>query len=63
MILELRDLFTLIYDLKQKDEGEKKAQKAKHCEQAVYQVQTMPFISRVLHSTVLLMTVKSLNVN
>ncbi|KAI5616223.1 complement component C8 beta chain precursor [Silurus asotus] len=37
LILELRDLFTLIYDLKQRDEGEKKVQKAKHCEQAVYQ--------------------------
>ncbi|KAK3545489.1 hypothetical protein QTP70_007739 [Hemibagrus guttatus] len=37
LILELRDLFTLIYDLRQRDEGEKKAQKVKHCEQAVYQ--------------------------
>uniref|UniRef100_A0AAR2JMJ6 Complement component C8 beta chain n=1 Tax=Pygocentrus nattereri TaxID=42514 RepID=A0AAR2JMJ6_PYGNA len=39
LILELRDLFTLIYDIKQREEVEKKAQKEKHCEQAVYQVQ------------------------
>lgn len=38
LILELRDLFTLIYDIKQREEVEKKAQKEKHCEQAVYQV-------------------------
>ncbi|KAL6491188.1 hypothetical protein MHYP_G00015330 [Metynnis hypsauchen] len=37
LILELRDLFTLIYDIKQREEVEKKAQKEKHCEQAVYQ--------------------------
>uniref|UniRef100_A0A8C6NM21 DAB adaptor protein 1 n=1 Tax=Nothobranchius furzeri TaxID=105023 RepID=A0A8C6NM21_NOTFU len=37
LILDLRDLFTLIYDIKQREELEKKAQKDKHCEQAVYQ--------------------------
>uniref|UniRef100_W5LIP5 DAB adaptor protein 1b n=1 Tax=Astyanax mexicanus TaxID=7994 RepID=W5LIP5_ASTMX len=37
LILELRDLFTLIYDIKQREEVEKKAQKEKHCEQDVYQ--------------------------
>ncbi|KAM4728399.1 DAB adaptor protein 1b isoform 2-T3 [Anableps anableps] len=37
LILDLRDLFTLIYDIKQREEMEKKAQKDKHCEQAVYQ--------------------------
>lgn len=38
MILDLRDLFQLIYELKQREELEKKAQKDKQCEQAVYQV-------------------------
>lgn len=38
MILDLRDLFQLIYDIKQREEKEKKAQKDKQCEQAVYQV-------------------------
>lgn len=38
LIIDLRDLFTLIYDIKQREEMEKKAQKDKHCEQAVYQV-------------------------
>ncbi|XP_046883647.1 disabled homolog 1-like isoform X3 [Hypomesus transpacificus] len=37
LIVDLRDLFTLIYDIKQREEMEKKAQKDKHCEQAVYQ--------------------------
>ncbi|KAM9718650.1 DAB adaptor protein 1b isoform 2-T3 [Menidia menidia] len=37
LILDLRDLFTLIYDIKQREEMEKKAQKDKQCEQAVYQ--------------------------
>ncbi|KAK1796916.1 hypothetical protein P4O66_001002 [Electrophorus voltai] len=37
LILELRDLFTLIYDIKHREEEEKKAQKERHCEQAVYQ--------------------------
>ncbi|XP_067109080.1 complement component C8 beta chain-like [Osmerus mordax] len=37
LIVDLRDLFTLIYDIKQREELEKKAQKDKHCEQAVYQ--------------------------
>uniref|UniRef100_A0A8C5H753 Disabled homolog 1-like n=1 Tax=Gouania willdenowi TaxID=441366 RepID=A0A8C5H753_GOUWI len=37
LIIDLRDLFTLIYDIKQREEIEKKAQKDKHCEQAVYQ--------------------------
>ncbi|RXN14300.1 complement component C8 beta chain [Labeo rohita] len=37
VILDLRDLFTLVYDIKQREESEKKAQKDKHCEQAVYQ--------------------------
>ncbi|XP_030630682.1 DAB adaptor protein 1b [Chanos chanos] len=37
LILDLRDLFTLIYDIKQREEVEKKAQKEKQCEQAVYQ--------------------------
>ncbi|XP_078307999.1 disabled homolog 1 isoform X6 [Panthera onca] len=37
VILDLRDLFQLIYDLKQREELEKKAQKDKQCEQAVYQ--------------------------
>uniref|UniRef100_A0A6I8NII8 DAB adaptor protein 1 n=1 Tax=Ornithorhynchus anatinus TaxID=9258 RepID=A0A6I8NII8_ORNAN len=37
VILDLRDLFQLIYELKQKEEVEKKAQKDKQCEQAVYQ--------------------------
>ncbi|XP_060482793.1 disabled homolog 1 isoform X11 [Panthera onca] len=40
VILDLRDLFQLIYDLKQREELEKKAQKDKQCEQAVYQVPT-----------------------
>lgn len=38
LIIDLRDLFTLIYDIKQREELEKKAQKDKQCEQAVYQV-------------------------
>lgn len=38
MILDLRDLFQLIYEIKQREEMEKKAQKDKQCEQAVYQV-------------------------
>ncbi|XP_029005230.1 DAB adaptor protein 1a isoform X7 [Betta splendens] len=37
VILDLRDLFQLIYDIKQREEMEKKAQKDKQCEQAVYQ--------------------------
>ncbi|XP_048097856.1 DAB adaptor protein 1b isoform X4 [Alosa alosa] len=37
LILDLRDLFTLVYDIKQREEVEKKAQRDKHCEQAVYQ--------------------------
>ncbi|XP_056269925.1 DAB adaptor protein 1a [Pseudoliparis swirei] len=37
VILDLRDLFQLIFDLKQREELEKKAQKDKQCEQAVYQ--------------------------
>ncbi|XP_061695641.1 complement component C8 beta chain-like [Syngnathoides biaculeatus] len=37
LIVDLRDLFTLVFDLKQREEMEKKAQKDKHCEQAVYQ--------------------------
>ncbi|XP_038574493.1 disabled homolog 1-like isoform X2 [Micropterus salmoides] len=37
LIIDLRDLFTLIYDIKQREEIEKKAQKDKQCEQAVYQ--------------------------
>ncbi|XP_078029278.1 disabled homolog 1 isoform X2 [Epinephelus lanceolatus] len=37
LIIDLRDLFTLIYDIKQREEMEKKAQKDKQCEQAVYQ--------------------------
>ncbi|XP_054994576.1 disabled homolog 1 isoform X2 [Sorex araneus] len=37
VILDLRDLFQLIYELKQREELEKKAQKDKQCEQAVYQ--------------------------
>ncbi|XP_014856376.1 PREDICTED: disabled homolog 1-like isoform X2 [Poecilia mexicana] len=37
VILDLRDLFQLIYDIKQREELEKKAQKDKQCEQAVYQ--------------------------
>uniref|UniRef100_A0A3P8PRV9 PID domain-containing protein n=1 Tax=Astatotilapia calliptera TaxID=8154 RepID=A0A3P8PRV9_ASTCA len=40
VILDLRDLFQLIYDIKQREEKEKKAQKDKQCEQAVYQVPT-----------------------
>ncbi|XP_073400673.1 disabled homolog 1 isoform X9 [Dendrobates tinctorius] len=40
VILDLRDLFQLIYELKQREEMEKKAQKDKQCEQAVYQVPT-----------------------
>ncbi|XP_078526155.1 disabled homolog 1 isoform X4 [Lissotriton helveticus] len=40
VILDLRDLFQLIYELKQREEIEKKAQKDKQCEQAVYQVPT-----------------------
>lgn len=38
LIIDLRDLFTLVYDIKQREEMEKKAQKDKQCEQAVYQV-------------------------
>uniref|UniRef100_A0A8C4ZWS3 DAB adaptor protein 1a n=1 Tax=Gadus morhua TaxID=8049 RepID=A0A8C4ZWS3_GADMO len=37
VILDLRDLFQLIYEIKQREELEKKAQKDKQCEQAVYQ--------------------------
>ncbi|XP_028834071.1 DAB adaptor protein 1b isoform X1 [Denticeps clupeoides] len=37
LILDLRDLFTLVYEIRQREEVEKKAQKDKHCEQAVYQ--------------------------
>nr|XP_029479217.1 disabled homolog 1-like isoform X1 [Oncorhynchus nerka] len=37
LIVDLRDLFTLIYDIKQREEMERKAQKDKQCEQAVYQ--------------------------
>nr|XP_033772577.1 disabled homolog 1 isoform X5 [Geotrypetes seraphini] len=37
VILDLRDLFQLIYELKQREEMEKKVQKDKQCEQAVYQ--------------------------
>ncbi|XP_029474269.1 disabled homolog 1 isoform X3 [Rhinatrema bivittatum] len=37
VILDLRDLFQLIFELKQREEMEKKAQKDKQCEQAVYQ--------------------------
>ncbi|CAL9688995.1 unnamed protein product [Knipowitschia caucasica] len=37
LIIDLRDLFTLIYDIKQREDLEKKVQKDKHCEQAVYQ--------------------------
>ncbi|KAM9762417.1 disabled homolog 1 isoform 7-T9 [Menidia menidia] len=37
VILDLRDLFQLIYKIKQREEMEKKAQKDKQCEQAVYQ--------------------------
>ncbi|XP_035504428.2 DAB adaptor protein 1a isoform X4 [Scophthalmus maximus] len=37
VILDLRDLFQLIYEIKQREEIEKKAQKDKQCEQAVYQ--------------------------
>ncbi|XP_062260559.1 DAB adaptor protein 1b [Platichthys flesus] len=37
LIIDLRDLFTLVYDIKQREEMEKKAQKDKQCEQAVYQ--------------------------
>ncbi|XP_057189048.1 DAB adaptor protein 1b isoform X3 [Triplophysa rosa] len=38
VILDLRDLFTLVYDIKQREESQKKSQKdQKHCEQAVYQ--------------------------
>ncbi|XP_077306759.1 disabled homolog 1 isoform X15 [Lithobates pipiens] len=40
VILDLRDLFQLIYELKQREEMEKKAQKDKQCEQAVYQAVT-----------------------
>uniref|UniRef100_A0A3B4DGA3 PID domain-containing protein n=1 Tax=Pygocentrus nattereri TaxID=42514 RepID=A0A3B4DGA3_PYGNA len=40
VILDLRDLFQLIYEIKQREEIEKKAQKDKQCEQAVYQVPT-----------------------
>ncbi|KAJ0032241.1 hypothetical protein NQD34_002322 [Periophthalmus magnuspinnatus] len=40
VILDLRDLFQLIYEIKQREEVEKKAQKDKQCEQAVYQVPT-----------------------
>ncbi|XP_013883852.1 disabled homolog 1 [Austrofundulus limnaeus] len=37
VIVDLRDLFQLIYEIKQREELEKKAQKDKQCEQAVYQ--------------------------
>nr|XP_046178369.1 disabled homolog 1-like isoform X4 [Oncorhynchus gorbuscha] len=37
LIIDLRDLFTLIYDIKQREEMEKKSQQDKQCEQAVYQ--------------------------
>lgn len=44
VILDLRDLFQLIYELKQREELEKKAQKDKQCEQAVYQVYLWIFL-------------------
>ncbi|XP_051984969.1 disabled homolog 1-like isoform X2 [Xyrauchen texanus] len=37
VILNLRDLFTLVYDIKQREESQKKTQKDKHCEPAIYQ--------------------------
>ncbi|XP_059418850.1 disabled homolog 1-like isoform X2 [Carassius carassius] len=37
VILDLRDLFTLVYDIKKREESQEKAQKDKHCEQAIYQ--------------------------
>lgn len=38
VILDLRDLFTLVYDIKQREESQKKSQKdQKHCEHAIYQ--------------------------
>uniref|UniRef100_A0A3Q3VPV6 PID domain-containing protein n=1 Tax=Mola mola TaxID=94237 RepID=A0A3Q3VPV6_MOLML len=43
VILDLRDLFQLIYEIKQREEMEKKAQKDKQCEQAVYQVHYIVF--------------------
>lgn len=48
LIIDLRDLFTLIYDIKQREELEKKVQKDKQCEQAVYQVGNMYPISAIL---------------
>lgn len=52
VILDLRDLFQLIYEIKQREEMEKKAQKDKQCEQAVYQVLyqlTAAFLLTLLH--------------
>ncbi|TRY54175.1 hypothetical protein DNTS_030450 [Danionella cerebrum] len=37
VILDLRDLFTLVHDIKQREETQKKCQKDKHCEQSIYQ--------------------------
>ncbi|XP_042625305.1 disabled homolog 1-like isoform X2 [Cyprinus carpio] len=37
VILDLHDLFTLVYDIKKREESQEKAQKDKHCEQAIYQ--------------------------
>ncbi|KAG7228841.1 hypothetical protein INR49_008619 [Caranx melampygus] len=45
VILDLRDLFQLIYEIKQREEMEKKAQKDKQCEQAVYQLNSPPLPS------------------
>uniref|UniRef100_A0A452R507 DAB adaptor protein 1 n=1 Tax=Ursus americanus TaxID=9643 RepID=A0A452R507_URSAM len=50
VILDLRDLFQLIYELKQREELEKKAQKDKQCEQAVYQVYPVdPIIIKLIN--------------
>lgn len=57
MILDLRDLFQLIYEIKQREEMEKKAQKDKQCEQAVYQVHancSSLFYSSPLHPTLII---------
>uniref|UniRef100_A0A3Q3X625 PID domain-containing protein n=1 Tax=Mola mola TaxID=94237 RepID=A0A3Q3X625_MOLML len=51
LIIDLRDLFTLIYDIKQREEMEKKAQKDKQCEQAVYQVGHSEYPSPPFHFT------------
>ncbi|XP_039547852.1 DAB adaptor protein 1a isoform X9 [Pimephales promelas] len=61
VILDLRDLFQLIYEIKQREEIEKKAQKDKQCEQAVYQNKHNQPIDLLDLDTDLLLVTKNIN--